>query len=156
MSRLSSFGRPWRLPVARALAMPARTRSEMSERSNSAIVEIRVNTALPIGEEVDLLGYRDEVHAQVLECFQSIDELLRRAREAVELPHQNGVDLTGVHRLPEALKSWSVSGGAAHLVDKLGGDRQLAMGGVGAQLAQLHGRILIQRRDMGVDGGSEW
>ena len=40
MIRASSFGRPWRVPVARALAMPARTRSEMSERSNSAMAEM--------------------------------------------------------------------------------------------------------------------
>jgi hypothetical protein len=50
----SSFGRPWRVPFARAFAMPARTRSEMSARSNSAIAEIMVNMALPIGDEVSI------------------------------------------------------------------------------------------------------
>jgi hypothetical protein len=104
---------------------------------------------------VDLLGDGNKVHPEVAEFFQRINELFRRAREAVELPHQNRVELAGANRLPQPLQGRSIGGGAAHLIDELGRDRQPAVGGIGAQLAQLHGGVLVQGRDPGVDGGAE-
>src|SRR5919108_2706624 len=85
------LGRPWRLPFARAFAMPVRTHSEMSKRSNSAIAEITVSMVFSIEGGVDLLSDGKKADAQVSKLLECVDELLGRAREAVEFPDQNGI-----------------------------------------------------------------
>ncbi len=54
----ASLGRPSRRPLARALRSPARTRSAVRLRSNSATGPRTVKTILPVGVEVSLCSLR--------------------------------------------------------------------------------------------------
>src|SRR6266481_2312980 len=49
-----TVGRPSRLPLARALRTPARTRSMIRDRSNSATAPRTVKIILPVGVEVSI------------------------------------------------------------------------------------------------------
>lgn len=140
--------------------MPARTRSEMSERSNSAIAEMTVNMALPMGEEVsicsvrDLFGEGDEVDAQVPELLERIDELYSRAGKAIKLPDEHGVHLPAAHGLPEPVELATLGDGPRHIIDELVREWEAPMADVRPEFAELHLRVLVRRRDAGIDRGA--
>ena len=58
-SRLVSGGQPIRLPFARALRMPAFTRSTTSARSSSATAPRTVKTIFPVGVEVSICSEKE-------------------------------------------------------------------------------------------------
>jgi hypothetical protein len=108
---------------ALTLAPPARTRSEMSERSNSAIAAITVNMAFPIGEEVSICSVM-EMKATP-RCRNSSSASMSYFVERAKRSNfqTRTVSTLRVRTGPQPCQGRSVGGGAAHLVDELVGDR---------------------------------
>ena len=75
--------------------MPAVTRSLMSDDSSSAMAPIMVNNRSAHGAVgIDLILYADEAYAEMIELFQRRQQMACAAREAVEFPDEDAVDLS--------------------------------------------------------------
>ena len=90
-------GRPNFLPFARALRRPARTRSWISARSNSAIAPIIWNISRPDGvREIQIVAEADKRDPVGAKIGKRVDEVLQRATKTIDLPYQHGVELPPV------------------------------------------------------------
>jgi hypothetical protein len=68
------IGLPLRVPLAAALDMPARTRSRIIERSNSAKTPIIWNMALPDVGRVETLLMQVEINVLGMELGQQFEQ----------------------------------------------------------------------------------
>lgn len=85
--------------------MPARTRSTISERSNSAIAPMMTTMARPSGPGIDLLAERNELDLQVVQPVEDLEEMPCRSCDPITGPDQDDLEaaVTGVaHQLAEA------------------------------------------------------
>ena len=86
-------GRPRGLPWAARLASPARTRSTILARSNSAIAAEDMHLQLAGGRRgVDAFGQRDERDAESLQLVEQRDQVLQAPSETIEPPADQHIE----------------------------------------------------------------
>ena len=105
------FGlRPPLRPRARAAANPARVRSDINSRSNSASAAKMPKTSLPAAVVVSiaapLAGEHPQADAALGEVVDNIHQMTEVAAEPVKLPHDERV--TGTQRLETRVQSGAV------------------------------------------------
>ena len=144
-SLTNTRGRPSRTPFAFALRRPARTRSWIRARSNSAMAPMIWNISRPAGVVRSKLSRREtKAIPQRLELGQRIHQVLQGSGESVELPDEQDIELPALssgHHLVESRATILRSAYAA--VHILTDDLPTAAFDKFAQFAQLHFRVLM-------------
>jgi hypothetical protein len=128
--------------------MPARTRSTIKLRSNSAMAPMMTTTARPSGPGgVDLFAEADELSVQVAKLVQDLEEVLRGPGDPVTSPDQDDVEATAASIPHQAIQTGPARLRARDPVFVLFDDLISALLGHLAEIIELSFRMLIERRD---------
>ena len=135
--------------------MPARTRSIIRLRSNSAMAPMMITMARPSGPDVSICS-RNETNSmfELVEVVQHLEEMPGGAGDPIRGPDQDHIEAAAAgipHQLIEPRPAGLAAGDPVGVFVH---DLEAALGGHRTQVEQLGLRVLIDGRDPEVESGA--